>query len=159
MDLPPDFTRNAAWFDIKVLVGLSNFASTMTKGLSDTTYTRQIGKALKEFNLPHKHQLHFGRREGAVDLECKQLDPEDIRRLGNWDPTVQEKAYSAKIPIAAILSAGNFTEGGGIYFNPRTVVVPPHELQDMLFQFVDPALEPRIEMVQSFGLRWGFCAS
>jgi hypothetical protein len=141
MDTPPDFTSNEDWFDIKVLVGLPNFSSSRTKGISDTTYTRQIKKALKAFNLPHKHQLHFGRREGAVDLECKQLDHEDIRRLGNWDPTIQEKAYSAKIPVTAILSAGNFTEGGGIYFNPRTVVIPPQELQDKLFEFVDSELE------------------
>jgi Centromere DNA-binding protein complex CBF3 subunit, domain 2 len=133
--------QNEDWFDIKVLVDLHNFASTKTKGISDTTYTREIKKALKENTLPHKHLLHFGRREGAVDLECKQLDHEDIRRLGNWDPTIQEKAYSAKIPISAILCAGNFTEGGGIYFNPRTVVIPSQELQDMIFAFVDPALE------------------
>jgi len=43
---------------------------------------------------------------GATGLET-DLDREDIRGLANWDPSVQEKAYSSKVPI----------KEGGVYFN------------------------------------------
>jgi hypothetical protein len=48
--------------------------------------------------------------------ECQDIEPSDIRQLGNWDPTMQEKAYSGKIPIRAMKGVGGYNAWGGVYF-------------------------------------------
>jgi len=44
----------------------------------------------------------------CVDLRSKLATGNYIRNLGNWDPTVQEKAYSDQLPVAAIRAAAGY---------------------------------------------------
>ena len=134
----PDFTKREDWFRIKCLVGLSNFAESKTKGIKDKTYTEAIAKAQTAVGFPSNKKLHIGRQSGSCDLEM-DLDDADIRQLGNWDPSIHEKAYSTKVPIKGIRAAGGYSETGGVCFNVRTIAEPSEELLAAFeeFKFAD----------------------
>jgi len=130
----PNFCVREEWFRIKCLVGLNNFAETKEKGVNDSAYTTLLNKALKDLLISVFKQLHIGRYTMSCDLETS-LTTDDIRNLGNWDPTVQEKAYSGKLPYNAIRVAGGYEETGGVYWNVRKLVEPSAALQAAFKEF------------------------
>jgi hypothetical protein len=73
-------------------------------------------------NLPSGSLLHLGRKTGPVDLEMKSVRSENIRLLGNWNPSIQETTYSSSIHIIPVRAMAGFVEANGMYYNPRTVM-------------------------------------
>ena len=89
----------------QVLVDEQNFEESKTKGIKERSYAKEITSALRAHGLPTFHQLHFGRVSGSYMQEVNEIPNEDIRILGNWDPKMQEKAYSTKLPLNAMHGA------------------------------------------------------
>ena len=116
----PDFTDSKQWFDIKTLVALHD-PDSYTKGIADTNYSTYIKTVLQALGLPTNFMLHLGRKVGAVELEMMELDVALLKTLGNWNMSVFDKAYSAKLPIEALRMAAAFIDG--YFFCARTVVV------------------------------------
>jgi len=93
-------------------------------------YGRAVTKVFKELGIPTSHRVHIGRTLGAKLCDLAELPSDEIRKLGNWSPTIQETYYSTKLPLRGIRAMAGFSGAtGGIYYNMRTTVRVPHELQ------------------------------
>ena len=128
-----DWLDNGRWFDVKLLVDLTK-TTTLCDPMSNNTYSKGMKSVLEVLSIPSKHWVHLGRTMGPKILEMLETESEEIRRLGNWDPKMQEARYSTKLPLPAMRDMAGFTIASGMYYNPRTAVVPPDELM-MLMPF------------------------
>jgi Centromere DNA-binding protein complex CBF3 subunit, domain 2 len=137
-----DFTKAEEWFDIKMLVSLHNFQESQFKGIKDATYTEYVKSILTVLGLPTSSQLHLGRKMGAVHCEMMELGATLTKTLGNWNSQVFDKAYLAKIPLQAMCGAAQYSEGGGIFYCPRTAVITNtlEQMEDELWQWADLSL-------------------
>ena len=126
-----DWLNNEAWFRIKLLVDpfrgeQGRFDQPMKSG----TYGRAVKKVFRGLGLVSSHLVHIGRVMGSKLLEFMEVEGEEIRRLGNWNPSIQEACYSKKLPMIPIRALAGFSTGNGIYHNQRTVVDVPMALQE-----------------------------
>ena len=97
--------------------------------MKTNTYARAIKSVLENLGVVVTHFAHLGRQLGAKILEMLEIESEEIRWLGNWNPSMQDACYSTKLPMKPIRRLAGFTTAGGIYYNQRTVVVVPLSLQ------------------------------
>jgi hypothetical protein len=74
------------------------------------------------------HLVHLGRNLGSKILEMLDTETEEIRKMGNWNPSIQDVSYSTKLPMKPIRNLAGCQGSGGMYYNKRTVVEPPMEL-------------------------------
>ncbi|KAG7345280.1 centromere DNA-binding like protein [Nitzschia inconspicua] len=144
-----DFTKNDRWFDTKLLVDLQQRTNDLSRVISDKTYSDAVKKICKQLGIPTQHYVHLGRVLGSVLAEADGDDNELIRILGNWDPKIQEKAYSSKLPMKIIRSRAGFRSNGGVHYNARTIVQPPSELLSQVFPWVDRATQELNAFLQS----------
>ena len=82
-----DFLDNKTWFDIQLLS--ENNSKDTKVSISNNTYSRGIKRACAKMNVPSMHVVHIGRVLGSCESELDEDDGQDLRSLGNWDPTVQ----------------------------------------------------------------------
>jgi hypothetical protein len=95
-----DFSKNENWFDMKLLVDVQSCAKhDSKKAISPKPYTIAIKKHCKSLGVLAAHYIHIGRVLGSYISEVNEDNSHDIRRLGNWDPTTQEKFYSMRLPM------------------------------------------------------------
>jgi hypothetical protein len=141
MSPPPDFTVNKDWFDIKLLVGQNATPTTNTTPISDRQYADVIKRICNNLQVPACHFTHIGRVAGPPVLELEEIQPEDIRTLGNWNPGVQEKTYSTKLPFRPMRVMSTFPEEKGLHWSPRQMKVPDESLQGQLWPWIEAALE------------------
>ncbi|KAG7338733.1 centromere DNA-binding like protein [Nitzschia inconspicua] len=144
-----DFAKNDSWFDTKLLVDLQQRTNDLNRVISDKTYSDAVKKICKQLGIPTQHYVHLGRVLGSVLAEADGDDNELIRILGNWDPKIQEKAYSSKLPMKIIRSRAGFRSNGGVHYNARTIVQPPNELLSQVFPWVDRATQELNAFLQS----------
>ena len=78
---------------------------------------------------------------GAFEMEVNETCSEDICVMGNWDPKMQEKAYSTRLPLNAIRSKGGHLRGSGAYYIERGTVEPSQELLSLFWPWVDEQLQ------------------
>jgi hypothetical protein len=112
-----DWSKNKSWFNIKLLVDCFGNGDSLRKGLSQDSYSSAITTILKELGVISKKKKHLGLNIGAKMLELIEEDSENIRRLGNWDPSMQQKCYSTKIPqpMSPIRKLAGYTTGNGMH--------------------------------------------
>lgn len=130
-----DLTDNKDWFDVKLLVDAQG--TDYKKSISNKTYADAMKAVLKQLGIASSHYVHFGRVVGAIELELLEMSSDEIRQLGNWDPSTQEKCYSSKLPMKGIRGKASFIAANGMYFNPRTVLEPPDDLKRQVFPFLE----------------------
>jgi hypothetical protein len=55
------------------------------------------------------------------------LEEEDeaIRKMGNWNPSVFDNSYSAKLPMGPMRKLAGYHGNHKLYYDTRTVVEPP----------------------------------
>ena len=130
-----DFTTNKSWFDIKLLVDVrgGRNGGLMTRKISERPYSEKIARSCAAVGIESQHQLHIGRSKGPIKLEMEEVDPEWIRALGNWNIDTQQESYSSKIPLKSMRVAAGFAPAKGTHYNPRIQLLPPEELQKMVF--------------------------
>lgn len=104
---------------------------------------------MKVVNVHSKHTAHLGRVLGPKFLEMNTFTQDDIRILGNWQPTTQESTYSTQLPMTPMRCIAGFKEGNGMHYNPRTQVAVPEELSSAVF----PWLEEALATLEAFELR------
>ena len=137
-----DWLNNQTWFDVKLLVDATRNNWNMCRPMTNDTYSKAVKSVLDVLGVPSSHWVHLGRTMGPKILEMLETEAEDIRRLGNWDPTMQEARYSTKLPLPAMRDMAGFTTAAGMYFNPRTVVKPSQDLMMKTpFRFAIPILD------------------
>jgi hypothetical protein len=124
-----DWLDNSKWFDIKVLVNCHG--GDPRKQMGGDAYTKQLKEMLKDLGIVCKKYKHLGRHLGARFLELLEAEMEEIRALGNWNPSIQEKHYSGKMPMGPIRKMGGFSSGKGIHHNIRTTLETDDSLRRM----------------------------
>lgn len=137
MDTPPDFCNNEAWYDIKLLTDGSD---DNCRSVKSNNYGNSMKEVLQELLIMTNKRLHFGRKHGTIVLEYDELSSDDIKELGNWNPTIQQQRYSTKLPLRPIRSMAGFPPGQ-THYNPRTQVDVPDVLLEQVFPWVDGELE------------------
>jgi hypothetical protein len=135
----PDFCNNESWYGIKILTDANT--KDPTKGITDTTYYSAVNQALNSLGIHSNHFVHIGRVLGSCASEIDEDDSEDLRRLGNWDPKMQEARYSTKLPMKIIRSRAGFQKANGLHYNPRVSLIPSENLQKQIFPWLDEAKE------------------
>ena len=133
----PDFTKNEEWYDIKLLASMGGNEPGHTKEQRSETYYKCIREILRTKKITSNHYMHLGRVLGSANLQYKEIDDDLIRQLGNWSVTIRDLCYSTKLPIAAMRAAADFPDG---FFCPRSQVIPPEELANKIFSFVEEQL-------------------
>lgn len=136
-----DWLENARWFDVKLLTNV--YGDDFKKPMGNTGYGPAMKSVLNQLNIPSAHKVHFGRNLGPKILEMLEEESEAIRKLGNWNPSIQDQCYSTKLPLPPIRKLAGFSEAHAMYYNPRTDVMPPIELQESttIGKFAIPAVE------------------
>ena len=134
-----DFTVNQNWFFIKLLSDGS--LGNREKEMHNKSYSDAIGEVLSSLHILSGDLCHIGRKLGPALAEFAQVPREEIMAGGNWSPGILEKYYSQKLPIGFLRSMAGFHKEPGYHFNARTDVIPPSELVNEVFPFVDPAFE------------------
>ena len=124
-----DWQDNEKWFDIKLLVDATRHDADHCKAMANNTYADAIKATLGGLNIPSNHWVHLGRTLGPKILELLEEESDDIRRLGNWNPSIQESSYSIKLPLRPMRKLAGYTTANGMYFNARTTVIPSDELK------------------------------
>jgi hypothetical protein len=99
-----------------------------SKSMTNCTFSDAMKKVLRALGIPSAHWVHLGRVLGPKILELLDTESEEIRRLGNWDPFLQELSYSTKLPLKPIRKIAGYSTGSGMYYNLRTTVKPSDEL-------------------------------
>ena len=124
-----DWSNNAGWFKLKLLVDLhrTDYES-LTTPMKSNSYSKSIKDVLRYLNISAGHFVHLGRVLGSKILEMLEIESEEIRRLGNWNPKIQEQSYSTKLPMKPIRQLAGYTQSNGLFYNKRTIVDPPDEL-------------------------------
>ena len=126
-----DWFENKKWFDIKILINGCKRDPVLDQEIKNKTYSEMVESVLRYLRIPSCHWVHIGRVVGPKILEFLEEHAEEIRRLGNWNPSIQETAYSTKIPMKPMRMMAGFDTANGMYYNPRTTVEPPQELLDL----------------------------
>ena len=121
-----DWCDNKKWFDIKLLADTQS--QVHTKPLTNKSYSRFIGAILITLQLAVVHLCHLGRNIGAKLLQLLESPDDETRVMGQWNPSMVDNAYSAKLPIAPIRRLAGFTGVAKQYYLPRGQLEPPDEL-------------------------------
>jgi Centromere DNA-binding protein complex CBF3 subunit, domain 2 len=121
-----DWMDNEKWFSIKFLIDV-NSADT-TKEIKNDSYAKKIKEILKQLCIACSKLLHLGRVVGARILEMLEEESEEIRRMGQWNPSTFDTSYSSKLPMGPIRKLAGYHSGNRCYFNTRTTVTCPDEL-------------------------------
>lgn len=121
-----DWIQRDKWFDVKVLVDVQS--TNFTKELSKDTYGDHIGRILSRLKISCNKLCHLGRNIGARILEMLEEESEEIRRMGQWCPSIFDTSYSAKLPLGPMRKLAGFTSSNKMYYNPRTTVIPDNDL-------------------------------
>jgi Centromere DNA-binding protein complex CBF3 subunit, domain 2 len=124
-----DWKQNLSWFNVKFLVDVCG-NDKEAKMVSDS-YAEQVKEILTLLHLPTNKLRHLGRGAGTKELDGNEVNEQEIRWMGQWNQTVYDQSYSSKLPMAAMRSLAGFTTANGMYYNPRTVVMPSRELLRM----------------------------
>ena len=58
----------------------------------------------------------------------EEENKEEICTMGNWNPSMFDKAHSSKTPLAPIHKLVGYNSNNKFYFNTRTSIKPPDTL-------------------------------
>ena len=99
--------------------------------MTSDSYGDKVKEHLEKLGLPMNKILHLGRNIGTKCLDVMEVDAAEVKRMGQWNQSIYDKAYSSKLPMAAIRRLAGFDAADGMHFNTRTQVLPPIELVQM----------------------------
>jgi hypothetical protein len=132
-----DFATNKSWFNRKLPISPTR-AKTLDKEMSFQHYPTVLKQIFSALVIVIEKYFHCRRLYGNMDGELNgDLSSSDLENLGNWLMTQREECNSTKLPLISM----QVSKGG--YFSARGTVVPPVELQQLVFPFVEKA---RIKM-------------
>ena len=97
--------------------------------MNGDSYAKAIGIVLKILMIFINIFKHLGRKLGPKILEMLEEEESEIKTMGNWDPSIQKQSYSTKLPMRPIRKLAGYTNANGMYYNLRTIIEVPVELQ------------------------------
>jgi hypothetical protein len=95
-----DWCDNSKWFDIKILADVG--ATDWTQPIKNDKYSKHIKAILTKIGICTDHLCHLGWKLGSKFLELLEEESEDVRKMGQWSPSVYDTHYSTKFLLGAI---------------------------------------------------------
>jgi Centromere DNA-binding protein complex CBF3 subunit, domain 2 len=123
---PEDWIQRDKWFDVKVLVDVQ--ATDIKRELCKDTYGDHIKSILSRLKISCNKLCHLGRNLGARILEMLEEESEGIRKMGQWNPSICDNSYSAKLPLGPMQKLAGFSDSNKMYYNPRVTCTVDDEL-------------------------------
>ena len=127
---------NKSWFGVKALI--DDRKNELTTAVSDQSYAKSVKACCKSLGISSHHFVHIGRAVGPVIAEIAEVDGDAIANLGNWNVTVREDRYSAKLPMKIMRVMGGHSAQKNVFHMPRSEVKPSDDLQRQIFPFIEP---------------------
>ena len=121
-----DWTDNTKLFDVKFLVDING--SDYSVAMRNDSFGKHTKNVLQRRNIPCTKVLHLGRNVGPRWLELLEEESDEIRRMGQWNPSMLDSHYSTKLPMGPIRKLAGYHSNHSMYFNVRTTVIPSEEL-------------------------------
>jgi hypothetical protein len=137
----PDFSRNEAWYDIKVF---KTNCGDLTEQMDYKTQYNSICKAFEACGVNSAKKTHAGRGCGARHAEIAGASEDQLRRHGRWNVQSMESSYLTGLPRQSIRFVNGFPGAGGQFWLPRDAIHPPDSLLSKVFPEVDVVL-PLVE--------------
>jgi len=76
--------------------------SDLCKEMKNDSYAKHIMRVLLAHHLTCATVLHLGRNMGAKMLDLLKAEGNEIRRMGQWNPSLFDNSYSSKLPMGPI---------------------------------------------------------
>ena len=88
-----DWLDKLSWFDVKLLVDVHRGGG-YDKMMKNDSYGKVIKSVLKFLQILAYHLVHLGQNLGAKILEMLDEESEEIQKMGNWSPSIQDVTQS-----------------------------------------------------------------
>lgn len=130
----PDFSKRAAWYNIRLIKG-----STRSREV-DLSYNSQrdwVAKAFAYAGIISQKKTHIGRSAGAKMAELKGVSEEQIRRAGRWNQDQMVGCYLNSLPREFMRSMAGHPSQMGCFEIRRAAIAPPPELLSLIWPGLD----------------------
>ena len=121
-----DWCDNSKWFNIKLLADVGS--GNLTKPINNDKYGKHIKTILTKIGICANNLCHLGCKLGSKFLELLEEQSEEVRKMGQWSPSVYDTHYSTKFLLSAIWKLAGFGSESKIYFNMQMQVMPSDKL-------------------------------
>ncbi|KAL2137536.1 hypothetical protein VTI28DRAFT_9169 [Corynascus sepedonium] len=130
----PDFSRRAAWYDIRLLKSSS---TDRTSALSYYTQRDWVVKAFGYAGITSRKKTHVGRSSGAKTAELKGVSEDQIRRAGRWNQEQMVGCYLNALPRNFMRLMAGHPANMGCFEIRRAGITPPEALLSMIWPELD----------------------
>lgn len=130
-----DFLNNQSWFNVKALIDYKK--NNLNVAVSDQSYAKAIKSCCAHLEINSCHFVHIGRAVGPIIAEIAEVEGDAIANLGNWNTTVREDRYSAKLPMKIMRVMAGHSDLKNTFYLPRADVKPSALLQSQIFPFIE----------------------
>jgi hypothetical protein len=95
-----------------------------------------IKACCKNIQINSQHFVHIGRSIGPIIAELAEMDGDAIANIGNWNLSVREDRYSAKLPMKIMCVMAGHSAAKNIFYLPRSEVKPSKRMLRQIFPFI-----------------------
>jgi hypothetical protein len=130
----PDFSRRAAWHNIRLIKGsVKNHEA----AFSYNSQREWVAKAFCYAGITSQKKTHIGRSAGAKMAELKGVSEDQIRRAGRWNQDQMVSCYLNSLPREFMRSMAGHPSQMGCFEIGRAGIPPPDELLSMIWPGLD----------------------
>ena len=116
----------------------------------ERTFTKQykgVVDSYAELGIECSSKTQMNRKQSAINAQNSGVSKESCDRVGHWSNTSRTGAYTNDcIPWEAVRALAGFSPTNLLHTNPRESVIPPEELQLLIF----PQLEQSFQQIDDF---------
>ena len=135
----PCFESRASWYKI-ALVPVSSADPTAL--MSYEAQRKMYQRVINACGVVTSAVTHVNRKSAVNMLAEDGINYDELRRMGRWAVDRMTGCYISSYPLKGLKSMADFrTDQGQNYFLPRASIVPPKELQDMVFPTAEEELK------------------
>lgn len=130
----PDFTSRENWYETQLLPSDND----ATKGISYNTHSKVYDDAFIHNNIDTSKKTHASRKSAMNIMSLSGVNGDQQSIAGRWVQSRRVASYNSTLPIEALKSLADFDPNNRYdYFLPRAEVIPPQDLQKMIFPKVE----------------------
>ncbi|KAL2140333.1 hypothetical protein VTI28DRAFT_3977 [Corynascus sepedonium] len=130
----PDFSRRAAWYDIRLL---KSHSVDRTAALSYYTQRDWAVKAFGYAGITSRKKTHVGHSSGAKTAELKGVSEDQIRSAGRWNQEQMVRCYLNTLPRNFMRLMAGHPSNMGRFEIRRAGLTPPEALLSMIWPELD----------------------
>jgi hypothetical protein len=130
----PDFSRRAAWYNIRLIKGSTGDREA---AFSYNSQREWVAKAFGYIGIASQKKTHIGRGSGAKMVELKGVSEEQIRRARRWNQEQMVGCYLNSLPREFMRSMAGHPSQIGCFEVRRAGITPPDELLSVIWPGLD----------------------